>query len=148
MSEQYEQRIKQSQSAKRTNLAEWFAERVPEQEIDLPSGLHVVAKDIDLEDLILIGGIPNTLVNQLAKVEGMSNTEAVEKIMADDPASMGTLLDAYVRAALIEPRVGDETDIQNGVLGIKDIPGKDKFFIFEWMNREASSVKSFREGEG
>ena len=80
--------MQQSQAAKRTNLSQWFATRVPEQEIDLPSGLHVVAKDIDLEDLILIGGIPNTLVNQLAKVEGMSNAEAVEKIMSEDHASM------------------------------------------------------------
>jgi len=147
MTEQFEQRMKQSQAAKRTNLAQWFVEQAGEQELDLPSGLHVVVRDIDFEELMLAGGIPNTLISMFDELEGLSNQQAVEKFVEKDKMGFYEMVNAYVKACMVEPRLGDVTNLENNILGINDMRGKDKMFIFNWLNREAANVKAFREEE-
>lgn len=137
--------LTQSQAAKRTNLAEWWANQF--SELDLPSGLHVVVRDADIEDLIESGNLPNTLLEVLPELEGMSDKEATRKMMKEHPDSFAILLNGIAKACLVEPKLGEKTDIENGILALSDLHGKDKFFLLNWANREAKQVRPFREGE-
>lgn len=138
-------RMKQSQAAKRTNLAEWWANQFTE--LDLPSGLHVVVRDVDLEDLVATGNIPNGLISVFPELQGMSDEAAATKMLEEHPQSFAELLNQVVKACLVEPEVGMVSD---GVstIALKDIRGKDKMFLFNWANRETKQVLPFREGEG
>ncbi len=136
--------LAQSQKAKRSNLAKWWAGQITE--LDLPTGLHVLVRDIDIEDLIYGGNLPNTLIEALPELQGMSNEEAGKKIMADHPHAFAQLLDEIAKCCLVEPAIGEKTD---GIttLALKDMRGKDKMFLFNWANREAEAVRPFRVGE-
>ena len=137
-------RMKQSQAAKRTNLADWWASQFTE--LDLPSGLHVVVRDVDLEDLIASGSIPNTLMTIFPELQGMSEEEAAKKMLEEHPQSFAEFLNSIVMACLVEPVVGDATD-GISTIALKDIRGKEKMFLFNWVNREAKQVQRFREGD-
>ena len=115
-------RMKQSQAAKRTNLADWWASQ--EEELDLPSGLHVVVRDVDLEDLIASGSIPNTLLAVFPELQGLSDEEASKKMLEEHPQSFADFLDLIVMSCLVEPRVGDVTDPENGIIALRRHPGQ------------------------
>lgn len=137
-------RMKQSEQAKRSNLAEWWACQF--MELDLPSGLHVVVRDVDIEDLIYSGNLPNTLLEVLPELQGMDDQTAGMKMMSEHPQSFAQLLDGIIRACLVEPKVGEETD-GISTIALSDLRGKDKMFLFNWANREVKQVHPFREGE-
>jgi hypothetical protein len=141
------QRLKQSENAKRSNLADWYANQFIE--LDMPSGLHVVVRDVDMEDLISNGSLPNSLMSVFPELEGMENKAAGTKIMTEHPESFKQLVDALAACALVDPKIGDKTDPENGIISLSDFRGKDKLFLFNWLNREAGSaeMRSFREGE-
>lgn len=137
-------RTKQAQQAKRTNLAEWWANQFVE--LDLPSGLHVVVRDVDIEDLLANGVIPNTLMSLFPELQGMSDEDATKKVIEEHPDSYSDLLSIIVKYCFVEPKVGDVTD-GISTIALSDIRGKDKRFVFEWANREVKQLSSFREGE-
>lgn len=141
------EQLNQSQSAKRTNLAEWWMNQFVE--LDLPSGLHAVVRDIDMLDLVSNGSLPNTLLSLFPELEGMDNKTAGTKMMEEHPESFKDLLDILVKSAFVEPKIGDKTDIENGILTLSDVRGQDKFFLFTWLQREVGSpeMQTFREGD-
>ena len=136
--------VEQSQKAKRTNLAEWWAQQFTE--LDLPSGLHVVVRDVDMEDLLANNSIPNTLMSFFPELQGMKEEEAIKKLMDEKPESYAELLNIIVKSCIVEPKIGDVSD---GVstIALSDIRGKDKRFVFEWANREMKTMEPFREGQ-
>lgn len=138
-------RLDQSQAARRSNLAEWYSNQFTE--LDLPSGLHVVVRDVEMEDLLAMGSIPNTMMTLIPELQGLDDQKAAEKMMGEQPESFADFLNAIVKAALVEPAIGDVTDVEKNVIALKDIRGKDKMFLFTWINREVQAVRSFREGE-
>lgn len=146
MSEQLEQ-MNQSQHAKRTNLANWWMNQFVE--LDLPSGLHVLVRDVDMEDLVANGTLPNSLLTIFEELEGLDNKAAGEKMMDEHPNEFKTLLDVMSQAALVEPKVGPVTDIEKGIISLSDLRGKDKLHLFTWLQREVGSpeMRSFREGK-
>jgi hypothetical protein len=136
--------MEQSQKATRTNLAEWWGKQFAE--LDLPSGLHVVVRDVDIEDLLTSGNLPNTLMEVLPELQDMDEKEAGTRMMSEHPAAFAELLNGIACSCLVEPKIGDVTD---GVatIALDDLRGKDKMFLFQWANREAKQVRPFREGE-
>lgn len=139
--------LQQSQQAKKSNFKEWARENLAHEELTLPSGLTVIVRDIDLEDLASVGAVPNGLIALFPELQGLSNEEAMQKVSKRDPKMLEELMDLSVRAALIEPRIGEKTDIENNMISLSDMRGKDKLAIFQWLTREAASLQSFREGE-
>lgn len=140
-------RLQQSQTAKRSNLADWWKNQFVE--LDLPSGLHIVARDVDMEDLIATGSLPNSLMSIFPELEGMDDKAAAEKMMRDHPDSFALLMNKLAMAAMVEPKIGDVTDIEKGIISLSDLRGKDKLFLFTWLNREVGTpeTRSFRDGE-
>jgi hypothetical protein len=134
----------QSVQAKRLTLAEWRAQRL--HELDLPSGLQVKVRDVDMTDLVLTGAIPNTLIDLLGNEETqkLSEAEVGKKMLGENKADFGVFINVIVKAALVEPAIGDvpdETHIMLDELGFAD-----KMAIFNFVNRDANAVRPFREG--
>jgi len=137
------QALKQSQAEKNRSLAEWRATRV--HELDLPSGLTVVVRDVTMTDLLMTGKLPSSFMD-MATDAAKSGQGAVDlKVMAQNGAEFRAMLDALAEIALVSPKIGNEAAFDT--LTLDEMPTDDKMFIFNFVNREATQVKSFREGE-
>jgi hypothetical protein len=136
--------FEQGQLAKRVNLAEWRAGRL--HELTLPSGLDVKVRDVDMTDLVLTGAIPNTLVELLGNEETqkLSEEEVGKKMLGENKTDFATLISVLVKAALVEPAIGDVPDDTHIMLD--ELSFADKMEIFNFVNRDASAVRPFREG--
>lgn len=136
--------LKQSEQAKRVTLAEWRARRL--HELDLPSGLQVKVRDVDMTDLVLTGAIPNTLIDLLGSDETQKQSEAEigKKMLGENKSDFATLMSVIVKAALVEPAIGDVPDETHIMLD--ELSFADKMEIFNFINRDANAVRPFREG--
>jgi len=137
-------RLTQAQNAKRVTLAEWRAKRV--HEMQLPSGLTVKLRDMDMTDLVLTGGIPNTLLDLLgsAALTNLSEQEIGQKMLGESAKDFAVMLNSVVKATLVDPAIGDAPDDTHIMLD--ELSFADKMEIFNWVNREAGAVRPFREG--
>lgn len=136
--------FKQSTDAKRVNLAQWRAQRL--HELTLPSGLPVKVRDVDMTDLVLTGAIPNTLIDLLGNEETqkLSEDEVGKKMLSENKNEFATLLSVIVKAALVEPAIGDVPDETH--ITLDELTFADKMEIFNFVNRDANAVRPFREG--
>jgi hypothetical protein len=136
--------LKQSQADKRVDLAQWRAARL--HELKLPSGLDVKVRDVDMTDLVLTGAIPNTLVELLGdeETQKLSEEEVGKKMLGENKAEFVTFISVIVKAALVEPAIGDVPDDTHIMLD--ELSFADKMQIFNFINRDANAVRPFREG--
>lgn len=139
--------LKQSQDAKRLSLAEWRASRL--HELDLPSGLHVTVRDVDMTDLLLTGLLPAAVMEEAAEAAKITDSLDLEKLalkmMEENGPAFKAMLNAIVKAALIEPKIGDVVDDTH--ITLDELTIEDKSAIMQYVNREVEQIKSFREGE-
>lgn len=137
-------RLNQAQKAKRVTLAEWRAKRM--HEMDLPSGLTVKLRDVDMSDLVLTGGIPNTLLDLFGNVDPTktSEQEIGQKMLGENGQDFAVFLNGIVKATLVEPAIGDSPDDTHIMLD--ELSFADKIEILNWVNREAGAMRPFREG--
>lgn len=136
--------LNQSVQAKRVSLAEWRAKRLHEE--TLPSGLPVVLRDVDLASIFVDGNIPNTMIDLITspEVEGLSNEEVGKKFLTEDSTNFNTLLKTLTTAAMVEPAIADHADETH--IEYSELSFDDKMFIFNFVNRDANTVRPFREG--
>jgi hypothetical protein len=121
-----------------TKLSEWRSKS--QRTWELPtSGLTVVTRKVDLLTLAGSGGIPQTL-------NALTERAANQGINIDDLTEFAPLLDATVKACLIEPLIGDVADDLHILL--IEIPLADRMAIFTWANGEAEALSSFRQEQG
>jgi hypothetical protein len=139
--------IEQSKAAKRMNLADWRAAQM--RELELPSGLTVKVRNVDITDLALQGRIPNTLMDVFVNAAEAQDEKSAEKLAGDaiknNAEEFGKMLNAVVTAAFVEPRIGDVADDEH--ITLEEIPMGDKLFVFNELNQEVAKVRSFRDGE-
>lgn len=139
--------FERSQAAKRMNLAEWRASRL--HEMDLPSGLHVTVRDVDMTDLLLTGLLPGSVMEEAQKAASITDKVDLEnmalKLMQENGPEFKKMLDAITTAALIDPIIGDKADDTHITLG--ELTIDDKTAIMDYVNREVEQIKSFREGQ-
>jgi hypothetical protein len=136
-------RLQQAQQARRETLAQWRSSRLTE--LTLPSGMTVWAKDVSMTDLMLTGKLPDVMLDM---AEDASKNGAVSvdlKKMAKNGAELAALMDTLVKLCVVEPPIADHGDDDH--LGLDEISGTDKMFIFNWANREVEKLRPFREGE-
>lgn len=139
------QSMKQSQQAKRTNLAEWRAARL--HELDLPSGLHVTIRDADMTDLMLSGKLPPVIIEiaKQAADEGKQELDLQkigEEMIEKNSQDFLQMLDTIARAVLIEPQIGEIAD--DTQITLSELPMTDKIAIMEFVNRGAKQLHPFR----
>lgn len=135
--------IIQATLARRKNIADWRAGQ--RAEIDLPSGLHVTLRNVTMTDLMLTGKLPSVFVEMADEANKNGASSFDLKMLAENSKEFGLMLDALVQLAVISPVIGDVADEDN--ITLAEIPNDDKMAIFNFVNREAEKLKSFRDGE-
>jgi hypothetical protein len=143
----FEKQLDQSSADKRMDLAHWRASR--RHEMDLPSGLHVVIKDIDMTDLVLTGKLPSSILTEAKKAAEVADVVDLEKmaleLMEKDGPDFKKMIDAIAAAALLEPAVGPIADDTH--ITIDELTTDDKLAIMGFVNREVDQLRSFRPGQ-
>lgn len=135
--------LKQSQDAKRINLAEWRASRL--HDMELPSGLPVTVRDITMTDLMMTGKLPDSFVD-LAQDAAQKDAATFDlKSLAKNAGDFRIMLDALVELALVSPKIGTVADDEH--ITLAELPNDDKMAIFNHANREVTALQSFREGQ-
>lgn len=131
---------------KKTNLSAWRASR--RHEFDLPSGLHVVLRDVDMTDILLTGNLPASVIGLAQTAASESDELDLEKVglemMQKNGPDFVALLDGIVKAALLEPEIGETPDDMH--ITLAELPMGDKSAIMEFVNRGAEKMRPFREG--
>jgi hypothetical protein len=130
--------LEQSSNAK---LAMWRAGRV--HELSLPSGLVVQVTDVTMTDLLFTGKLPPALVTMAEQSAKGGKAEMDLQSISQNAGEFGQLLDALVMICVKDPPMAAHGDAEH--LGIDEIPGDDKMFIFNWINRESAAVQPFRD---
>jgi len=133
----------QSQQDRILNLKKWREQRLHEE--TLPSGLQVLLRDADLSNIVLEGGIPNTLIDLITSEEfqKLSEEEAGKRVMQGDMNNFNKLLEHVVKACLADPMIGDMADDTH--ILYSELKLDDKIFILNFANRDAQAVRSFRD---
>ncbi len=142
-------RLEQSQKAKAMNLSEWRKSRVHEH--DLPSGLHVKLRDVDMTDMLATGKLPPMIIDAAEKAVADGQTDLDLKKMATEAfKNNGTeileMIDAFVELTLVEPQVGAVADDTH--ITLSELPLSDKMEIMGLVGDGDDRVKNFREEQG
>jgi len=134
--------MEQSQNARAEQLKKWRMSGL--HEATLPSGLDVTLRDVDIQSILIEGDIPNTLVDLIGSEEfqGLSEEERTKKFLLEHRSDFNVLMRQIVRGSLVEPKIGETADDEHILYG--ELTFNDKMFIFNYLNREATAVRSFR----
>lgn len=145
------ERLKQSELAKHVNLAEWRAGQF--HPLDLPSGLKVIVRDVDMTDLLLTGLMPPSIIDMAEKAAEAEKAEVDlqeigSQVMSENREDFLSFLNAITRASLAYPAVVDDVaETDDDHIALSEIKMVDKTAIMEWVNRGAEQIRPFRDGE-
>lgn len=143
MMSDFQNRINQSQVDVRKMLAEWRSNNY--EEVELPLSKRVLrVRDVGVIDLAIEGNIPNTLMDLVQQLTENKITET--ELMKNHSAEFGNLLDTIFLHAVVFPPVAAEPDDEH--ISPKEFVYGDKMALFNWVNREATNVRPFRQGNG
>lgn len=135
--------LNQSTQANRMNLAQWRASRV--HELVLPSGLEVKVRDMTMTDLLMTGKLPEAIMQTLTDNVDVESQSVDLSVITKNTVQWNEMLTTLVQLSLIEPKIGEVADDEHILLA--EMPADDKLKIFEFLNRGAVQLQSFREGE-
>lgn len=129
------------------SLNDWRKSRL--HELDLPSGLRVKLRDVDMTDLLMTGKLPASVLD-MAQVAADTTSEVdLESIglevMQKNAGDFMALLNGIAQAALVEPGIAETPDDEH--ITLDELPMSDKTAIMEFVNRGAEQIRPFREGE-
>lgn len=136
-------KLKQSQQSRREMLAQFRAGRL--HELKLPSGLSVWVKDITMMDLMLTGQLPPSVLDFADEAQKKGQVDVDLKKLVKSGAEFKAMLDTVVKTCVVEPPIAEQGDDDH--LGLDEINGDDKMAVFNWVNREVTELRPFREGE-
>lgn len=126
--------------------------------LDLPSGLSIKVRSVDLVSLVVSGKIPNAL---LATVQGhldgvdpetteQEATKMAEKMSPEELAEVFSVMDTLVVAMAMEPKIhpapSDEASRSDELVYVDELEGEDKLFMFNWSQQAMERVKRFPGG--
>lgn len=125
-----------------SQLAAWRASQ--RHQMTLPqSGLEVELKRVSLEDLVINGGIPDTLSGL---VTDLLDGGKEFKVTGSNLNVLVGVFNVVVMACVVSPPVAARADDTH--LGIDEIPFADKQAIFDWANGDAKALRPFRSQQG
>lgn len=152
------------------NTAEWYERKQSLSatvEDMLPSGLKVIRRQrVSIEALVFSGQLPLVLLNELQSKNGNDDgtievdlDELTEKLQGkpdDDIQAIGEiveymdLVNAVFAAALISPKIGKETDLDNDTLALSEFDDYvlDKVYITRQVMEETEALRPFRTSNG
>ena len=146
MTEEFVSRLEQARQARRERIAQFRMEQVKELPDPLPvSGLRVWVRDATMMDLVFSGKLPEPMLEVIQQLQDKGDKEVDIKQLARNGAEFSEMVDAMVMIAVVEPPIAEKGDDEH--IGIHELPGEDRMAIFNWLNREAKEMRSFRDGE-
>lgn len=147
---------KQAASASVSSISA-FKEQKKGKPLELPSGLVVKARRVELQTFIMKGDVPNPLMSivgealekgQKADIASMVGVDE-GKIDLDMVNDMYEMVNAVVCQCIVEPQVHpvpeDEDDRDDDLLYVDEVDDEDKMFIFQWSSGGTSDLATFRE---
>lgn len=127
--------------------------------IELPSGLTMRGKPVNVETLAFTGRIPQPLLLEivdLAPIKGANGQPDLDPVkLAEKVGEIGQLIGVVVDDCLVE--VLDEDDDENEVwtklAAIDFVPSKelddaDQAYVFQWATKGAAQLRPFRPEQG
>lgn len=125
--------------------AEQFKQRRLKKEqgelLELTSGLTIKVKRPEIAKLISSGIVPANLVQVFLNQKGKST----DNISAEDLSKLMQFQKIVAQNSVIEPKIVDEPDYNNGEIALEDIEDTDLEDIWQYVNGGLEAVKSFRE---
>ena len=118
-------------------LKQWKARLAP-REIELSDGYKMLIRPVRLENLLMSGQIPLTLLRRMQDIQGLPDGSVPE----EEALKMVDAIDAVVLAAVAEPRVTREGGEDS--IALNDIPFADRVRIFQEVNSPATVLQPFR----
>ncbi len=118
-------------------LTQWKVRSAP-REIELSDGYRMLIRPVRLENLVMNGQIPLTLLRQMQAIRPRGDGSVPE----EEALKMVDAIDAVVLAAVVDPpvtRAGGEDSV-----ALADIPFADRVRIFQEVNAPATALQSFR----
>ena len=111
------------------------------EEMTLPSGNTAVLRRVALIDLMVQGGIPDTLSPLAVEVA----TKTQMRLEAGDLRQYEAIVNIVVKAAMVEPKAADQGGPD--CLAVREIDWLDRLEIFRWANGATTVLRPFR-GKG
>jgi hypothetical protein len=130
-------KIEQAKSARRKSLAQYRANHYQVITLEV-SGLEIWVRDASMSDLMLLGNLPQGLLNLIVAQSEDGDQASVDLNKFAGSSDFGALVNGIVKVCVVEPPVADTPDADH--LGIEEIPGDDRMQIFAWANREVAPV--------
>lgn len=143
-------------AAKKVSSAAEFKKRKLGDLLELPSGIVVRAKRVELQTMIMQGSVPNPLMEVVSqalekgKKADIAAMVGVDegKIDLDTVRDMYDMVNAVVMESILEPEIHpvpeDEADRDDDLVYIDDVDDTDKMFMFQWASGGTSDLEQFR----
>jgi hypothetical protein len=119
-------------------VEEWRRRRQEGELVTLPSGMVARLRRIHILDLVEQGEIPASLATLASELVSASRTN----LNAGAMKRYGQIVNRVVRAAMVEPRVGDEPTKEQ--LAVDELEMLDRLAIFNYGNVSTRSLRLFR----
>lgn len=146
------QAIEQAKQARRKTIAAFREKSYHKLTLNV-SGLEVWVRDASVNDLMLLGKLPQSLLDTILKeAEKQKGAKEQQEISIDlnqfaSSPDFGKLVDGIAQVCAVEPPIAEIGDDDH--LGIAEIPADDRMQIFEWANREVTAnAEKFRPEQG
>lgn len=144
-----------------------FKKRAKGELKELPSGLVVRMKRVDLQTFILQGTVPNPLMEIVSEALEKGKKADIPKMMGAEDGKldltmvndMYEILNALVCASVIEPPINplptdaegkplDGVELENAkddeLVYVDEVDELDKMFIFQWNTGGVGDLETFR----
>ena len=135
-----------------------FKKRRAGVHLDLPSGLTVIARRVDLQSFILGGNVPNPLmavVSEALEKGQKADLDSIIGVGKDGALDLKTVTEMYdmvnrvVVACVSSPAVHpvpEEGEIRDdALLFVDEFDDEDKMFLFQWASGGVTDIATFRE---
>lgn len=135
-----------------------FKKRKKGSSLELPSGLVVVARRVELRTFLERGDdVPNPLLEVVEEALNKGSKASPSDMLGvegkgvdlDMVFEMYEMVNSVVRETVVEPKVhevpDDEEDRSDDLLYVDEIEDEDKMFLFQWATGGTADLATFRE---
>lgn len=125
--------------------------------LQLPSGLVVVARRVDVKDFLLNNhDVPNPLMETITQALDKGQKVDVNKMAGVDQgeidmkmvAEMYDMVDTVVRSVVLEPQIHpnptSRSEEDENLVYNRDVDDEDKMFLFQWAIGGTADIATFR----
>ncbi len=138
----------------RSRARQWHVQRVEPQEVELPSGLLILARRGDMLDFVVSGNAPDSFLSTMMAMEDVATTGDFNNISPEMMEQMSELGGRMMIQCAIEPLIvegdtvfSDDEETPDRI-SVNDVGGMDKMMFVSWLMGGAAALKQFRGSEG